>query len=190
VLQASGVVSHIGADAAGDSAAAVDRIGSAIVESFERAGSEGCRTRLLLENTAGAGTTFGSTFLEIASCIEAAGLGPERLGVCMDTCHAFAYGYRVDMAQGWADAVEEIAQTIGVDRLGLIHANDCKFGAGEKKDRHEWIGDGFIGPDGFAAMVCVPELLTVSVVTEMPGEVPEKDAVNVARLHALRDACA
>ncbi len=190
LLQAAGVVSHIGADSAGDPAAAVARIGSAIVESFDRAGADACQTRLLLENTAGAGTTFGSTFLEIASCIEAANLGPERLGVCLDTCHAFAYGYRVDTAQGWSEAVEEIAQTIGVDRLGLIHANDCKFGVGEKKDRHEWIGDGFIGSDGFAAMVCVPELAGVSVVTEMPGEVPEKDAVNVARLQALRDACA
>ncbi|PKQ17397.1 MAG: deoxyribonuclease IV [Actinobacteria bacterium HGW-Actinobacteria-7] len=190
VLGAAGVVSHIGADAAGDPAAASKRIGSAIIEASERAGGDGCHTRLLLENTAGAGSTVGSTFSEIALCIRATDLPSERLGVCLDTCHAFAYGYRVDTAQGWAELVAEIGETIGVERLGLIHANDCKFGAGEKKDRHEWIGDGFIGLAGFEAMVCVPELAGVSVVTEMPGEVPEKDAVNVLRLIALREACA
>lgn len=190
VLRADGVVSHIGADSAGDPDAAARRIGSAIVEAFDRAGGSGCATRLLLENTAGAGTTFGSTFAEIAACIQEAALPSARLGLCLDTCHAFAFGYRVDTEEGWSEVVAEIAHTIGVGRLGLIHANDCKFAAGEKKDRHEWIGEGFIGQEGFSAMVCVPELAAVPAVTEMPGEVPDKDAVNIARLISLRDACA
>jgi deoxyribonuclease-4 len=190
VLQAAGVVSHIGADSAGDPAAAATRIGESIVRSFELAGGAACATRLLLENTAGAGTTYGSTFSEIAGVIEAAGLASERLGMCLDTCHGFAYGYRLDTASGWEDAVAEIADTMGLDRLGLLHVNDCKFGVGERKDRHEWIGDGFIGEAGFSAMACVRELRGVPAVIEMPGEVPEKDSVNVARLVALREACA
>ncbi len=110
--------------------------------------------------------------------------------MCFDTCHGWAYGYRVDTEQGWRETVDSIAVEVGVDRLGLIHANDCKYEAGTNRDRHEWIGDGFIGTEGFAAMVCVPELASVPVVTEMPGEIPDKDAVNVQRLAALREACA
>jgi deoxyribonuclease-4 len=190
VLGADGVVTHIGADSDRDPEAAAIRIGSALVEVFERAGEAGDRTRLLLENTAGAGSTVGATFSEIALCIEASELRSRHVGVCLDTCHAFAFGYRVDSAEGWDALVDEIRSTVGLERMGLIHANDCKFAAGEKKDRHEWIGDGFIGPDGFSAMLCVPELRHVPVVTEMPGDVPEKDSVNISRLHVLREQCA
>lgn len=190
LLGAAGVVTHIGNVPDGDRGAAARRVGSAIVRAFELAGGAACSTRLLLENTAGAGSTFGSTFEEVCEGVAAAGLPSDRLGMCLDTCHAFAYGYRLDTPEGWRDAVDQIDRTIGVERLGLIHANDCKFEAGSNRDRHEWIGDGFIGMDGFAAMVCVPELAEVPVVTEMPGEVPEKDAVNIARLVALREECA
>jgi deoxyribonuclease-4 len=190
VLGAAGVVSHIGNVPDADRVAAARRVGAAIVRAFELAGGDGCATRLLLENTAGAGSTFGSTFAEIAACISASGLGPDRVGMCFDTCHGWAYGYRVDTEQGWRETVDELAAEVGIERLGLIHANDCKFDAGANRDRHEWIGDGFIGAEGFSAMVCVPELASVPVVTEMPGEIPEKDSENVQRLVAMRDACA
>jgi deoxyribonuclease-4 len=146
--------------------------------------------RLLREDPGGAGSTFGSTLAEIGACIEAAGLGPDRLGTCFDTCHGWAFGYRVDTAHGWRSTVDDLERAVGVERLGLIHANDCKFEAGTHRDRHEWIGDGFIGNEGFSAMVAMPELSDVPVVTEMPGEIPEKDLVNVQRLAAMRDACA
>lgn len=188
-LGAAGVVTHIGNVPDGDRAAAAARVGAGIVRAFDNAGGDECHTRLLLENTAGAGSTFGSTFAEIAASISASGLGPDRLGMCFDTCHGWAYGYRVDSAQGWQDTVAELSATVGVDRIGLIHANDCKYEAGTNHDRHEWIGDGFIGAAGFASMVCMPELESVPVVTEMPGEIPDKDAVNVARLSAMREAC-
>lgn len=190
ILGADGVVTHIGNVPDGDRIAAATRTGAAIREAFELAGEHGENTRLLLENTAGAGSTFGSTFEEICSSVDAAGLPTARLGVCLDTCHAFAYGYRVDHASGWEEVIASISRTIGVDRLGLIHANDCKFEAGTNHDRHEWIGDGHIGTQGFSAMVCAEPLKDVPVVTEMPGEAPEKDRVNVERLKALRDVCA
>jgi len=189
-LGAAGVVTHIGNVPDGDRVAAAKRVAVAIVRAFDMAGGDACETRLLLENTAGAGSTFGSTFEEIGASIEATGLGPERLGMCFDTCHGWAFGFRVDTADGWRETVDGIAQAVGIERLGLIHANDCKFAAGTNHDRHEWIGDGFIGAEGFSAMVCVPELATVSVVTEMPGEIPEKDIVNVQRLASMRAACA
>jgi len=190
ILGAAGVVTHIGNDPDADPAAAALRVGEAVVRAFELAGGDACNTRLLLENTAGAGRTFGSNFEELGACLDAAGLPVDRLGVCLDTCHAWAFGLPVDTEEGWREVVAGIEGCCGTGRLGLIHANDCLFERGSKRDRHAWIGDGLIGRDGFAAMVCTPELADVCVVTEMPGEVPIKDAENIARLKAMRAECA
>lgn len=188
-LRAHGVVTHLGNDPAQDPDAAARRVAEAVLAARELAGEAAADVRLLLENTAGAGRTFGSNCAELAACVDASGLPPELLGVCIDTCHLFAYGEALDTSQGWDEVVSEIETCLGLGRLGLIHANDCKFERGSRKDRHEWIGDGFIGQVGFSAMVCHPRLAGVPVVTEMPGEVPAKDEVNVARLKAMRDAC-
>lgn len=189
VLGAAGVVTHVGNVPEGDRAAAASRVADSIARAFEMAGPDARGARLLLENTAGAGTTYGASFEELCDAISATGMPSEQLGICIDTCHGFANGYELHTAQGWADAIEGMKGTVGIERLGLIHANDCKFELGTKHDRHEWIGDGFIGLDGFRAMVCTPQLAQVPVVTEMPGEVPEKDAVNIGRLVALREEC-
>lgn len=188
LLGVAGVVTHIGNDPASDMGAAAGRVGEAVRTAFALAGE--VTVRLLLENTAGAGRTFGSTFEEIGACIEQAQLPPDRLGVCLDTCHAFAFGAELDSERGWREYLDGLDACCGLERLGLIHANDCKFERGSRRDRHEWIGDGHIGSDGFSAMVCEPRLAGVPVVTEMPGEAPAKDAENVARLKRMRDACA
>lgn len=189
LLGATGVVTHIGNDPDGDPDAAAQRVGEACVRAFELAGGDSCTTRLLLENTAGAGRTFGSSFEELGACIRASGLAEDRVGVCLDTCHAWAFGMPVDTPDGWREVISGIAECCGLGRLGLIHANDCLFERGSRKDRHAWIGDGFIGSDGFAAMACVPELAGVCAVTEMPGEVPVKDSENLRRLSDLRSRC-
>lgn len=189
VLGAEAVVTHIGNDPNEDPDAAAVRVGQACVQAFGLAGGDACRTRLLLENTAGAGRTYGSSFEQLGACIAASGLPSERLGVCLDTCHAWAFGLPVDSAAGWSEVVSGIGGCCGIERLGLIHANDCLFERGSRRDRHAWIGDGFIGRAGFEAMVCVPELASVCAVTEMPGEVPEKDMVNLQRLSDLRKSC-
>ena len=190
LLGATGVVTHIGNDPEEDPEAAARRVADACVRSFDLAGGDTCHTRLLLENTAGAGHTFGSTFEQLGACIAASGLPPERLGVCLDTCHAFAFGFPVDSANGWREVLDSIEACCGMDRLGLVHANDCLFERGSRRDRHAWIGDGFIGVDGFSAMVCAPRLADVCAITEMPGDVPIKDTENLRRLRALREACA
>lgn len=190
LLGAEGVVTHIGNDPDADPTAAALRVGEAAVRAFELAGGDQCKTRLLLENTAGAGRTFGSNFEELGACLDAAGLPAERLGVCLDTCHAWAFGLPVDSADGWQEVVRGIEGCCGTGRLGLIHANDCLFERGSRRDRHAWIGDGFIGMEGFSAMVCTPQLSGTCVVTEMPGEVPDKDSENIGRLKTLRGQCA
>jgi len=183
-------VCHVGNDPAADPAAAARRVADSLLGAFELAGDAGSSARLLLENTAGAGRTFGSTFEQLGACIADAGLPSERLGVCLDTCHAFAFGMALDTPEAWRDVVDGIGTLCGDDRLGLIHANDCLFERGSRRDRHAWIGDGFIGTKGFQAMVCVPELASVPACVEMAGDVPIKDSANVERLKNLRDTCA
>jgi deoxyribonuclease-4 len=122
--------------------------------------------------------------------MEYSDLPADLLGVCLDTCHAFAYGMDVASASGWDAVIAGIEGCCGRDRLGLIHANDCLFERGSKRDRHAWIGDGHIGYEGFKAMICTPQLADVSVCTEMAGDVPFKDAENIRRLKTLRDECA
>lgn len=189
IVGAAGVVTHIGNDPGDDRSAAAARAGEAVARAFDLAGDAAKGTRLLLENTAGAGSTFGGSMEELAAAISHAGLSAEHLGVCIDTCHAFAYGYGVDTAEGWSVLAAEIADSMGSECLGLIHANDCMFERGSHRDRHAWIGDGLIGSEGFRAMFCEPLFAGACVITEMPGEVPEKDEVNNARLRALREEC-
>ena len=152
----------------------------------------------MFEDTAGAVTTFGTTVAELAAILhelEAMGRPAAEAGICIDTCHAWAAGYDLSCAAGWDELLGEVdalcapkdAQAGGLARLMWLHANDCKFARGSRKDRHEWIGRGCIGLAGFAEMMRRPELAHANVVVEMPGEVPEKDAVNVALLKRLRD---
>lgn len=190
LLGAEGVVTHIGSDPDLDPEAAARRVADAVNRAFELAGPAAQSTRLLLENTAGAGTTFGSSFEELGACMEYSGLPADLLGVCLDTCHAYAYGMAVDTPAGWEAVIAGIEKCCGRERLGLIHANDCLFERGSKRDRHAWIGDGYIGYEGFKAMICTPQLAGVSVCTEMSGDVPFKDVENIRRLKELRDQCA
>lgn len=188
-LGVDGVVTHLGTDPKADPVVAAVRCGKAITEAYELAAVSPDRARLLLENTAGAGSTFGGSVRELASVIAATELPPEVIGICFDTCHGFAFGDDLSTSVGWVELVSEMREVLGLDRVGLIHANDCMFDRGSHRDRHAWIGDGSIGTEGFRAMICEPDLAQVPVVTEMPGEVPEKDATNIARLKALRVAC-
>ncbi|MDP2182564.1 MAG: deoxyribonuclease IV [Actinomycetota bacterium] len=189
LLQASGVVLHVGADRTDDPAAAADRVARGIREAFALCDCTHPETRLLLENTAGAGHTFGGSFEEMGWVLDL--LGKERVlvGVCLDTCHAHAYGHDLATPLAWDALLAEIEQACGSGALGLIHANDCMFERGSHRDRHAWIGEGTLGEAAFDAMVCAPAAHSMCVVTEMPGEVPEKDVVNIERLKALRTRC-
>ena len=189
VLGAAGVVSHIGNDRTQDPERATARAAEAVNRALDRCGASDHDTRLLLENTAGAGTTFGSTFEQLGAVITASGADADNLGICLDTCHAHAFGIALDSAEGWQAAVADLDRHVGIDRLGLIHANDCMFEAGSRRDRHAWIGEGSIGSAGFSAMLCVHEIGPICAITEMPGEAPYKDEENLRRLRILRETC-
>lgn len=191
LLGATATVTHIGTRFDPDNMErSADRVVEGVWHAVERSGVEPGTVRVLLENTAGAGTTFGGSFEElgaIVAALEARGLSD--VGLCVDTCHAWAYGIDLSSAEGWDHLLTQIEAACGPAKIGAIHANDCKFGLGSRKDRHEWIGDGEIGADGFRAMVCEPRLRNVTALIEMPGEMPAKDAENLARLRAFRAGC-
>lgn len=188
---ASGVVTHLGTDPAGEPDAAVERIAQVVEDARRLAPDDEPPVRLLLENSSGAGTTFGgnvSHLRTIADLLAANGAGP--VGMCLDTCHAFAYGYDLRTDAGWEALLRDSGVLEDPARLGLIHANDSMHELGSRRDRHAWIGEGHIGSEGFARMMALPALADTPVVIEMPGETPTKDAVNIAILKELRDATA
>ncbi len=145
------------------------------------------RARLVLENTAGAGSSFGSTVGELAAIVEMSGLDVAHLGICIDTCHACAAGWDLSDGVGWDGLLGRVDALVGIERLRWMHVNDCRHPRGAHRDRHAWLGRGCMGVRGFAALMGDDRLSTRCAVVEMPGEDPAKDTVNVAFLKALRD---
>jgi deoxyribonuclease-4 len=185
LLGATAVVTHLGTLNAEVPERTAARIADAIDRAWDLAGSD--HLRLLLENTAGAGTTFGSGPAELGAVLHQLGDAARHTGVCLDTCHAHAAGWDLSRPSTWEGLRAEFQACCGMP-IEAVHANDCLFPPGEHKDRHAWIGDGTIGEAGFAAMFADARLRDLPVVVEMPGEVPVKDAENVSRLKRLRDA--
>jgi deoxyribonuclease-4 len=164
-IGAAAVVLHPGSAKTGDAAAAVARAGETIREALEE--SEVCP--LHLENTAGAGGTLGRSIDELAALLEAAG-GHERLGLCLDSCHLFASGYDIRSYTGMDELTAEIAEKIGLERVGSLHLNDSQTPLGSNRDRHANVGTGELGEDGCAAFLSAPELQDLPCVLETPGE--------------------
>lgn len=125
------------------------------------------RTRLLLETTAGSGTALGATFEELAELIDRVGAPlNERIGVCIDTCHVFAAGY--DIAHDYDGVMARFADVVGLERLGLMHLNDSKAPLGSRRDRHELIAEGALGPEPFRRIMTDDRLVGVPKVIETP----------------------
>ena len=136
-------------------------------------------TTLLLETMAGKGSEVGRTFEEIAAIIERVELD-DHVGVCLDTCHVWDAGY--DVVNDLDDVLEQFDRAIGLDRLRAIHLNDSKNPCGAHKDRHEKLGEGFLGFDAFAAVVNHPILHELPFYLETPHEELQGYADEIARL--------
>lgn len=139
---------------------------------------------LLLEPTAGQGSSLCSLAEDLGPYFDALDRHP-RLGVCLDTCHAFAAGHDMAAPGGTKLLLDELVATVGAGRLRLVHANDSKDVVGAHKDRHENIGAGHIGENAFAELLAHPATEGVPLVIETPGG-PEGHAADVARLKSLR----
>lgn len=139
----------------------------------------------LLETTAGQGTTLGRSFDEIAAIIDQVE-AKERVGVCLDTCHVFAAGYDFRTPDLYAAMMQEFDATIGLDRLKVIHLNDSKFPLASNRDRHDHIGEGEIGLEGFRQFVNDARLAGIPGILETEkGTDGEHDRRNLATLREL-----
>ncbi len=141
-------------------------------------------TQLLIENAAGAGEVIGDTFEEIAEILDAPELKSYDIGVCLDTEHAFASGYDLRTATDVKKTFDAFDTTIGLKRLKMFHCNDSKIELGGKKDRHEHIGEGFIGEDGFRAILADKRLKNFSFIAETEHD---KIVEDLQLLKKLRD---
>jgi deoxyribonuclease-4 len=141
---------------------------------------------VLLENTAGSANSLGHTFQQLQAIIAAVTL-PGRFGICLDTAHAFAAGYDVSTHDGLARTLDELDQWVGVEHLKIIHANDSKTALGSRSDRHEHIGRGHIGLEGFRTIVNHPLLRGLPFILETPDDKLGGFEVDLQVLRSLRD---
>ena len=152
------------------------------------AADEAGSVMVLLETTAGQGTGLGSTFEELAHVLDNSAFS-KRLGVCFDTCHAFAAGYDISSATGYEATFEAFERIIGLDRLKFFHLNDSKKGLGSKVDRHDHIGKGEIGLAGFRLLMNDPRFADHPMVLETPKEKDLKEDIkNLKVLNGLMKA--
>lgn len=143
--------------------------------------------KILLETTAGQGTTLGARLEELAFIIDHS-RHADRLGMCADTCHMFAAGYDLASAEGYKRAIAEIDRTVGLARLAVWHVNDCLRECGSRVDRHTHIGRGRIGREGFRRLATDPRFAAHPMILETPKEDDagrEMDPVNLRLLRRL-----
>jgi deoxyribonuclease-4 len=133
------------------------------------AATMGFRTKVLIETSAGQGSSICATFESIGRLL-ARVKRPERLGVCVDTCHVFAAGYDLRTDAGHAAATASLDREVGLERVLCIHANDSKRECGSRIDRHEHIGRGKLGREAFRRLLADPRLARVPFVIELPPE--------------------
>jgi deoxyribonuclease-4 len=150
---------------------------------IERSGTG--EVTVLLETTAGQGTGLGSTFEELAEIIGRSS-HPDRIGVCLDTCHAFAAGYELRTSKGYRRTMSRFDETVGLERLMLLHLNDSRGGLGSRLDRHEHIGKGAIGLEGFRLLVRDRRFRRIPMILETPkGKDLGEDVRNLEVLRSL-----
>jgi deoxyribonuclease-4 len=182
-LEVPWLVLHPGSHVGAGEEAGLAQVAQALGE--VHAATPGFRTRILLETTAGQGTSLGCRFEHLAWLMEHTPEG-ERLGVCLDTCHVFAAGYELRTKAGYAATMEAFDRVIGLKRLHAIHLNDCKGNLGSRKDRHEHIGKGNIGLEGFRHVVNDSRLAGLPALLETPkGDDLHEDRENLAVLRSL-----
>jgi deoxyribonuclease-4 len=165
LLEIPYLVMHPGAHVGGGEKKGLKRIAGALNDVLER--TSDYRVQILLETTAGQGTSLGYRLEHLAEILEMTE-SQDRLGICMDTCHAFAAGYDFRTAKAYRQFLKEFDRILGLDRLGLFHINDSKNGLGSRVDRHEHPGAGCIGLKPFSFFLNDPKLAHLPFLLETP----------------------
>jgi deoxyribonuclease IV len=174
------LVMHLGARGSEPEEAAMERLIESVQVALEQTPDDG--PTLLLETTAGQGSCLGHRFEHLAQVLEAVDR-PDRLAVCLDTCHIFAAGYDIRTSEAYAATMAEFDRVVGLHRVRLVHANDSKRELGSRVDRHAAIGGGEIGTEGFRLLLHDARI-EAPIVLETPKE-GEMDRVNLAALRSL-----
>ncbi|MCL1980664.1 MAG: deoxyribonuclease IV [Proteobacteria bacterium] len=179
------VVIHPGSHGGAGVEATVARVAHHLDLALERTGALDTDLKVLLETTAGQGTSLGSCFEELGWLL-AVSRYPERLGVCVDTCHIFAAGYDFRTAAGYARTMAQLELHVGLHRIHLLHLNDSKKECASRVDRHEHIGQGCIGREGFGYFLGDPRLAHLPMVLETDkGDDLAEDVENLRLLRTL-----
>lgn len=180
-LGVSFLVSHPGAHGGEGEDVGIARL----IESFDAIHAEtaGAKVRTAIETTAGQGTYLGGQFEHIARILNGV-KNPERLAVCLDTCHVFAAGYDIRTPDGYEETMQKFDEIVGMEFLQVIHANDSAKAFGSHADRHAHIGDGEIGVEAFRCLVNDPRFYGRPIILETP-ESETMHEVNLRRLNDL-----
>ncbi|TKJ29394.1 MAG: deoxyribonuclease IV [Chloroflexi bacterium B3_Chlor] len=147
--------------------------------------TEGSRVEVLLEITAGQGTNLGYSFEQLAKLLDLVA-ADQWLGICFDTCHAFAAGYELRTEEGYQATFQELAELVGLERLKFMHLNDAKGEVGSRLDRHEHIGHGTLGLEPFRMLLNDERFRHLPMVLETPkGPDLKEDRENLRVLRGL-----
>src|SRR3990172_4009437 len=181
LLGAKYVMTHLG------SAKELDRetANKRVAENLKKVFDKNYETKLLIEISAGAGNIIGSAFEDLAYFIDE--LKNYNIGICLDTAHMFASGYDLRDEELVKATFDKFEKTVGLKYLKLFHLNDSKVDFGSRKDRHEHIGDGKIGLEGFRAIISEKRLWSFNVICETESD---KVAEDIKILKKIRDAVA
>jgi len=179
-LGVSYVVTHLGSHLGRGRDVGLERLSKALNTAAKRARE----TVILLENMAGQANSMGSTFKDVREILDSV-KKPDRVGVCMDTCHCYAAGQDLHTEKSVAATMAKFDDIIGLDRLKLIHLNDSKGGLGSGLDRHEHIGLGYIGREGFKAILHHPAIRELPMILETPEDERRDAAGNLAIVRKL-----
>ncbi|HEX3869966.1 MAG TPA: deoxyribonuclease IV, partial [Pirellulales bacterium] len=163
--------------------AGLARIAQALDEVHRQ--TRGITARCLLENTAGQGSALGWKFEHLAEIFDQVA-DPERLGVCIDTCHTFAAGYKLHTRREYLATMRKLDQTVGLDRVRAIHVNDSLKPLGSRVDRHAHIGEGQLGLDPFRHLLNDDRFAAVPMYLETPKGQRDGEDLDVINLRTLR----
>ncbi len=180
------LVAHPGAHMKSGEPAGLKRIAKALDQLHKDL--PGLNVVTCLEVTAGQGTSLGARFEHLGQIIDAV-KDPDRLGACLDTAHLLEAGYDLTSAAGCRDTLKQFDQTVGLDRVRVLHINDSKTPRGSRVDRHDHIGKGHVSLDAFGVIVKHPRFRKVPKILETPkADAPDGrpwDTVNLELLRSL-----
>jgi deoxyribonuclease IV len=179
-IEADGVVFHVGSHLGAGLEAGLKRAVPALEQALEHCSDT---TWLLIENSAGAGGTIGRSVAELARLVDDLGRHP-RVGICLDSCHLWVSGVDVTDPAALDACVEEVDETIGLDRLRALHVNDAAAELRSNRDRHANIGEGVMGED-LGVFLANPRLQDMPTILEVPG--PDGHGPDAREVRKLRE---